>query len=87
MLKDNMMEESLKESFRNELEKLAEYYVEQITGLKDEGFLQGKSEYSIRMEVIRCLANIETRINDPSIKRNYQLRREYGAFKQQIKGK
>ena len=29
MLKDNMMEESLKESFRNELEKLAEYYVEE----------------------------------------------------------
>ena len=86
-LKDNMMEESLKESFRNELAKLAEYYVEEMTGLKDEGFLQGKSEYSIRMEVIKSLADIEKRINDPSIKRNYQLKREYGAFKQQLQGK
>ena len=87
MLKDNMMDESLKEAFRRELGKLAQYYVEQITGLENDGFLQEKSEYSIRMEVIQRLVNIETRINDPSIKRNYQLKREYGAFRKQLTGK
>ena len=87
MLKDNMMDESLKEGFRRELGELAGYYVEQITGLKNDEFLQGKSEYSIRMEVIKSLAEIETRINDPSIKRNNQLIREYDALRQQLTGK
>lgn len=87
MLKDSMMDESLKEAFRRELGELAQYYVEQITGLKNDGFLQEKSEYSIRMEVIKSLANIETRINDPSLKRNNQLRREYNALRQQLTSK
>lgn len=85
-LKGSMMDESLKEAFIRELDKLAQYYVEQITGLKNDGFLQAKSEYSIRMEVIKSLANIETRINDPSLKRNNQLRREYNALRQQLTG-
>lgn len=36
------------------------------------------------MEVIRLLADIDMRINDPDIKRNYQLKRDYQAFKQQL---
>ena len=87
MLKDNMMDESLKEAFRRELDELAGDYVEQITGLKNDGFLQAKSEYSIRMEAIKSLADIEVRIKDPSIKRNYQLKREYDALRQQLTGK
>lgn len=49
MLKDNMMDESLKESFRRELDELAGYYVERMIELKSVRLLQEESEYSIRM--------------------------------------
>lgn len=48
-LKDNMMDESLKESFRRELDELAGYYVERMIELKSVRLLQEESEYSIRM--------------------------------------
>lgn len=83
-LKVIMIDESLKDGFRRELDELAQYYVRKMTELSSNGLNLDDNEYSIRMEVIRLLADIDMRINDPDIKRNYQLKRDYQAFKQQL---
>ena len=82
-----MMDESLKDGFRSELDKLAQYYVRKMTELSSNGLNLDNNEYSIRMEVIRHLAGIDMRMNDPDIERNYKLKRDYQAFKQQLGSK
>ena len=80
------MDDAIKATFIKELEELADYYVTEMTRKMDE---QGNElfidEYSIRMEVIRILADIEFKINNPEHVRNYSLTRQLKVTKNQLR--
>ena len=80
------MDDAIKATFIKELEELAEYYVTEMTRKMDEqGNELSIDEYSIRMEVICTLADIELRINNPEHVRNYSLIRQLKVTKNQLR--
>ena len=88
LVKNTLIDEEIKAKIVRELDELAQYYVSEITKVNGEtGInLDFNDEYSIRMEVIRKLADIESIIKDPNVARTHRLMKEYNQFKRKLNG-
>lgn len=86
LVKKASIPDDIKEQVRQELDTLAQYYVSEMNKINtgENSLLTDNDEYSIRIAVIKQLANIEFRINNPNVIRNHRLVRELKQVRQEL---
>ena len=82
LVKVSNISEEAKEKFGNELEELAENYVEDMNN--PDSHDPFASEYQIRMKYIKALVDIEDRIADPNMIKAYNLTKQLQTFKKEL---
>lgn len=85
LVKKTLLDENLRNEIIQELEDLGKYYVDEILKLND--FNSGlilNNEYSIRMEVIKRLVEIENRIKNFNCDKKYSLIKQYNQFQSNL---
>lgn len=85
LVKASNISDELKENTINELEVLAESYVNDINSFNNKNELNPfDSEYQIRMTYIKALVDIEQKISDPKEIKKYSLKRQLLTFKKEL---
>ena len=86
LVKNSIVDEKIKTEIVHQLEELGEYYVSAMMNINNEdNVLTLNNEYSIRMECIRKLAEIEDRFNNPEVVKTHSLKRQLKQFKNELK--
>ena len=86
LVKNSLIDEELKLEIVQELEELGEYYVNVMMNV-DSGaeVLSLTSEYSIRMECMRKLTEIEDKFRNPEVVKRHTLKRQFQQFQKELK--
>lgn len=88
LVKKSLLSDMEKEMMIDRLDRLALYYVNEINKVNNivNSNLTFDDEYSVRMEVIKELAQIELELQDKGLIKRRKLALEYNQFRKELKG-
>lgn len=88
LVKKSLLSDNEKEMMIDRLDGLARYYIDEINKVNsnDNSNLSFDDEYSVRMEVIKELAQIELKLQDKGLIKRRRLALEYNQFRRELNG-